>query len=147
MDASNLNSIRKAFILKSGVQSATAEETVAREHHPLQRSCAAFRLLGVFSFAGGQVIRNESPAILCARARGAIRGGGGREAMGWLPPMSSDDVPTPTKPAEAGLFQMRFDNVLDQLHELVRLGGLIDWKRFDEAFGPLSWDKIGRPAR
>ena len=53
--------------------------------------------------------------------------------------------PTQPKPTDADLFRMRFDNLLDQRHELVRLGALIDWNRFDEAFGPLYRDKIGRP--
>ena len=53
--------------------------------------------------------------------------------------------PKQPKPTDADLFRMRFDNLLDQRHELVRLGALIDWNRFDEAFGPLYRDKIGRP--
>ena len=53
--------------------------------------------------------------------------------------------PKQPKPTAADLFRMRFDNLLDQRHELVQLGALIDWNRFDEAFGPLYRDKIGRP--
>lgn len=53
--------------------------------------------------------------------------------------------PEPAKSADADLFRMHFDNLLDQWHELVRLGVLIDWKRFDEAFGLLYRDRVGRP--
>lgn len=53
--------------------------------------------------------------------------------------------PKQPKPTDVDLFRMRFDNLLDQRHELVRLGALIDWNRFDEAFGSLYRDKIGRP--
>jgi IS5 family transposase len=34
--------------------------------------------------------------------------------------------------------------MIDMRHELVRLAGLIDWNRFDEAFGGLYAEK-GRP--
>jgi IS5 family transposase len=34
--------------------------------------------------------------------------------------------------------------MIDMRHELVRLARLIDWKRFDEAFGALYAEK-GRP--
>ena len=37
------------------------------------------------------------------------------------------------------------DAMLDDRHELVRLARLIDWDRFDAAFGGLYVDKTGRP--
>jgi IS5 family transposase len=42
------------------------------------------------------------------------------------------------------MFRNRLDNLIDMRHELVRLAGLIEWKRFDEAFGILYAEK-GRP--
>lgn len=42
------------------------------------------------------------------------------------------------------MFRNRLENMIDMRHELVRLAGLIDWKRFDEAFGSLYAEK-GRP--
>ena len=43
------------------------------------------------------------------------------------------------------LFRARLDNIVDRQHPLVRLAGLIDWGRFEAAFGPLYRDGIGRP--
>lgn len=54
----------------------------------------------------------------------------------------------PHKPEESigeDLFRHRLENIINPRHELVRLAGVIDWARFDEAFGPLYGDK-GRPA-
>ncbi len=45
---------------------------------------------------------------------------------------------------ESDLFRNRLDALIDMRHELVRLAGLIDWRRFDEAFGALYAEK-GRP--
>ena len=45
---------------------------------------------------------------------------------------------------ETDMFRNRLDNMIDMRHELVRLAGLIEWKRFDEAFGALYAEK-GRP--
>ena len=45
---------------------------------------------------------------------------------------------------ETDMFRNRLDNMIDMRHELVRLAGLIDWRRFDEAFGTLYAEK-GRP--
>lgn len=42
------------------------------------------------------------------------------------------------------MFGNRLDNMIDMRHELARLAGLIDWRRFDEAFGGLYAEK-GRP--
>jgi transposase, IS5 family len=43
------------------------------------------------------------------------------------------------------LFRARLENLVDRRHPLVRLAGLIDWGRFDAAFGPLYTDGVGRP--
>jgi IS5 family transposase len=43
------------------------------------------------------------------------------------------------------LFRSRLENIVDARHPLVRLAKLIDWRRFDEAFGALYKDGIGRP--
>jgi IS5 family transposase len=54
----------------------------------------------------------------------------------------------PKEPAggdEFDLFRARLENIVDQRHPLVRLAALIDWGRFDEAFGALYTDGIGRP--
>jgi len=51
--------------------------------------------------------------------------------------------PTQTRD-ESDLFRSRLENMIDMRHELVRLAGLIDWSRFDEAFGGLYAEK-GRP--
>jgi hypothetical protein len=52
----------------------------------------------------------------------------------------------PKKPqlSEFALFQSRLDNMLDHEHPLVKLAGLIDWSRFDEAYGRFYTQK-GRP--
>jgi IS5 family transposase len=57
--------------------------------------------------------------------------------------MRPNPVPTPAD-GESELFRNRLDNLVDMRHELVWLSGLIDWKRFDEAFGELYAEK-GRP--
>ena len=33
------------------------------------------------------------------------------------------------------LFRSQLDNIIDPRHELVQLGGLIDWSGFEKAFG------------
>ena len=35
------------------------------------------------------------------------------------------------------LFRSRLESIVDLRHPLVRLAKLIDWRRFDEAFGAL----------
>jgi transposase, IS5 family len=57
--------------------------------------------------------------------------------------MRPNPISTPSR-GEADIFSNRFDNMIDMRHALVRLAGLIDWKRFDEAFGGLCAEK-GRP--
>ncbi len=43
------------------------------------------------------------------------------------------------------LFRTRLENLVDRRHALVRLAGLIDWGRFEAAFGPLYTEGTGRP--
>lgn len=43
------------------------------------------------------------------------------------------------------LFRSKLDNIIDPRHELVQLGGLIDWSGFEEAFGRF-YKSAGRPA-
>lgn len=57
--------------------------------------------------------------------------------------MRPSPVPTPAD-GESDLFRNRLDALIDMRHELVRLAGLIEWRRFDEAFGALYAEK-GRP--
>lgn len=38
------------------------------------------------------------------------------------------------------LFRSRLESIVDLRHPLVRLAKLIDWRRFDEAFGALYKD-------
>ena len=57
--------------------------------------------------------------------------------------MRPHPVPSPADD-ESDLFRNRLDSLIDMRHEFVRLSGLIDWKRFDEAFGELYAEK-GRP--
>jgi IS5 family transposase len=52
--------------------------------------------------------------------------------------------PKTPKPSSGDLFRMLLVNIIDQNHELVRLPGLIDWERFDEAFGAFYDDQRGR---
>lgn len=57
--------------------------------------------------------------------------------------MRPKPIPTPAS-GETDMFRNRLDNMIDMRHELVRLAGLIDWRRFDDAFGGLCAEK-GRP--
>jgi IS5 family transposase len=52
----------------------------------------------------------------------------------------------PKKPAPRSdeLFRSQLDNMIDMGHALVKLAQLIDWSRFDEAFGRFYHEK-GRP--
>lgn len=52
----------------------------------------------------------------------------------------------PSEPKTEDLFRSRLDAILDARHELVRLSKLIDWARFDQAFGELYAAQKGRPA-
>ncbi len=53
--------------------------------------------------------------------------------------------PKAPTPSDFDIFRMRLDNMIDPRHELVRLAKLIDWKRFDAAFGQLYSEAKGRP--
>ena len=52
----------------------------------------------------------------------------------------------PRKPGRSSddLFRSRLEAMIDMGHALVKLAGLIDWSRFDEAFGRFYTQK-GRP--
>src|SRR5690242_19126260 len=45
------------------------------------------------------------------------------------------------------LFRARLSAQLDRKHALVRLAELVDWRRFERAFGPLYHDSAGRPGK
>jgi transposase, IS5 family len=47
---------------------------------------------------------------------------------------------------EHDLFRLELVNLIGQRHELVRLGGLIDWQAFESAWGPQFTSYTGRPA-
>jgi transposase, IS5 family len=51
----------------------------------------------------------------------------------------------PSEPRAEDLFRSRLAAILDERHELVRLAKLIDWDRFDDAFGSLYVEHKGRP--
>ena len=55
--------------------------------------------------------------------------------------------PAPETPRSDDLFRARLSNLLDPKHKLVRLAGVIDWQRFETAFGPLYHESIGRPGK
>src|SRR5688500_2034399 len=54
--------------------------------------------------------------------------------------------PKPTLPTSGDLYRSRLDQILDHRHELFRLASLIDWDRFDQAFGRF-YRPLGRPAK
>jgi IS5 family transposase len=54
--------------------------------------------------------------------------------------------PKQPQPNTFELFQSRLDNMLDPDHPLVKLAGLIDWSRFDAAFGRFYKPLKGRPS-
>jgi len=41
-------------------------------------------------------------------------------------------------------FRSSLESILDPRHELLKLAGLIDWTRFDDAFGTHYHDRKGR---
>jgi IS5 family transposase len=53
----------------------------------------------------------------------------------------------PEPSSSSDLFRNRLENLLDQRHELCRLADLIDWSRFDTAFGSLYCPDNGCPAK
>jgi len=52
--------------------------------------------------------------------------------------------PKKPKPENGELFRSSLEAILDPGHELIRLGALIDWERFDDAFGPYYHERKGR---
>ena len=52
--------------------------------------------------------------------------------------------PKPLPSRGDDLFRSRLDAIINARHPLVQLAGLIDWARFDEAFGSL-YAETGRP--
>jgi IS5 family transposase len=55
-------------------------------------------------------------------------------------------MPPVSPPSEQPeLFRSALVNLVDRRHPLVRLAGLIDWKRFATTFGPLYREGVGRP--
>ncbi|MBA3897612.1 MAG: IS5 family transposase [Sphingomonadaceae bacterium] len=54
-------------------------------------------------------------------------------------------LPKKPKLRDDELFRMQLTNMIDMEHPLVKLAGLIDWARFDEAYGRFYTQK-GRPA-
>src|SRR5215212_10759424 len=70
----------------------------------------------------------------------------GRDPLRGTPAGSPARRPKPpaAEPQE-DLFRARLENLVDLRHSLVRLAALIDWGRFETAFGPLYTDGIGRP--
>jgi IS5 family transposase len=60
--------------------------------------------------------------------------------------MRPNPIPTPAD-GETDMFRSRLDNMIDMRHKLVRLARLIDWKRFDEAFGGLYAEKVRIPTQ
>jgi IS5 family transposase len=70
---------------------------------------------------------------------------GRRDSLG-APSCRSAPMPPKSPPLEQPeLFRSSLANLVDPQHPLVRLAGLIDWRRFAEAFGPLYRDGVGRP--
>ncbi len=51
----------------------------------------------------------------------------------------------PAAEPQEDLFRARLENLVDRRHALTRLAGLIDWGRFEAAFGPLYTEGTGRP--
>jgi transposase, IS5 family len=56
---------------------------------------------------------------------------------------------TPSSPPdtrnELDMFRSRLDNILNRRHPLFVLAGKIDWRFFEQQFGPLYVEKVGRP--
>lgn len=55
-------------------------------------------------------------------------------------------VPATDTLSDFDLFRSQLDNMIDLRHPLARLADLIDWSRFDAAFGALYEENSGRPA-
>jgi IS5 family transposase len=52
--------------------------------------------------------------------------------------------PTKSETPNGDLFRAALEAIVDPKHELIRLAGLIDWGRFDDAFGPNYRERKGR---
>jgi transposase, IS5 family len=52
--------------------------------------------------------------------------------------------PDPSKAPSSDLFRSSLEAILDPEHELLKLAALIDWDRFDDAFGPYYHERKGR---
>jgi hypothetical protein len=52
----------------------------------------------------------------------------------------------PTMPSSGDFYRSRLDQILDLRHELFRLATLIDWHRFNQAFGRF-YRPLGRPVK
>jgi len=52
--------------------------------------------------------------------------------------------PKPPETANEDLFRSSLEAILDPRHELIQLAGLINWQRFDDAFGAYYHDRKGR---
>ncbi len=52
--------------------------------------------------------------------------------------------PDPPKAPSGDLFRSSLEAILDPEHELIKLADLIDWDRFDDAFGPYYHERKGR---
>jgi IS5 family transposase len=52
--------------------------------------------------------------------------------------------PKKSEPSSDDLFRSSLEAILDHEHELIRLAGLIDWDRFDDAFGAYYHEAKGR---
>ena len=54
--------------------------------------------------------------------------------------------PSRLSSGKTDLFRERLEAIIDLGHPLARLGGIVPWPRFDEAFG-WFYRPIGRPAK
>ena len=52
--------------------------------------------------------------------------------------------PSKSEAPNGDLFRSSLEAILDPEHDLIRLAALIDWERFDDAFGPHYPPGIGR---
>lgn len=52
--------------------------------------------------------------------------------------------PDPSKAVSSDLFRSSLEAILDPEHELLKLAALVDWDRFDDAFGPFYHERKGR---
>ena len=98
----------------------------------------------VIVFARFRTRSGKKLAILRACARRSFPRISGRDSVRWS---TRWGLPMPSKkpaPRSDELLRSQLDNVIDIEHALVKLARLIDWSRFDEAFGRFYHEK-GRP--